>query len=299
MKRFKSLNTTFALSTTVLITAILAGCGGDGSTSALLTPPTAPAGSSAGSTATTASTGTTCSGTSCANIGTAANYVILAKAAVSTSPMSVITGNVGVSPAAATYLTGWTLITESSNTFDTSAQVTAPSKLYAADMTGGTTSSDIGTAVLDMETAYTAAAGKAPAGGGLITACPGAANGTSGAMSDINDGAALVAGVYTCAVNVTIPGNLTLTGNATDVWVFQITGTLTQASATQVILTGGALSKNVFWQVSGAVTVGTTAVMEGVILAQTNVAVQTGATVNGRLLAQTAVTLDTATVTAP
>jgi hypothetical protein len=98
---------------------------------------------------------------------------------------------------------------------------------------------------------------------------------------------------------VTIPANFTLNGNATDVWVFQITGTLTQASATQVILTGGALPKNVFWQVTGTVDIGTTAVMQGVVLAQTNIAVRTGATVNGRLLAQTAVTLDQATVTVP
>jgi len=98
---------------------------------------------------------------------------------------------------------------------------------------------------------------------------------------------------------VTIPGTLTLNGSATDVWVFKITGMLTQANGIHVNLTGGALAKNVFWQVSDVVTIGTTALMQGVILAQTNIAVQTGATVNGRLLAQTAVTLDTATVTVP
>jgi hypothetical protein len=298
MKRFKGTNTAFVLSTAALITAILAGCGGSDSTPAAALP-AAPAGSSAGSSATTGSTGSTCSGAACANIATAGNYAILAKAGISSTPMSAVTGNIGVSPAATASLTGWSPIAEASNTFDTSAQVVAPSKLYGADMVGGTTSSDLGTAVLDMQAAYTAAAGKAPAGGGLTTACPGGAIGTTGAMSDVNDGAPLVAGVYTCAVNVSIPGNLTLTGNATDVWVFQITGTLTQASATQVLLTGGALPQNVFWQVSGAVTVGTTAVMKGVILAQTNVAVQTGATVIGRLLAQTAVTLDTATITSP
>lgn len=35
------------------------------------------------------------------------------------------------------------------------------------------------------------------------------------------------------------------------------------ASATKVILTGGALSKNVFWQSFGAVSIDTTAHMEG------------------------------------
>jgi len=109
----------------------------------------------------------------------------------------------------------------------------------------------------------------------------------------------LPAGVYTCAVNVTIPGNLTLNGSATDVWVFKITGKLTQSNSTQVNLTGGALPKNVFWQVSDVVDIGTSALMQGVILAQTNIEVRTLGTVNGRLLAQTAVNLQQATVTAP
>ena len=118
-------------------------------------------------------------------------------------------------------------------------------------------------------------------------------------MSDATNPGALAAGVYTCAVDVTIPGNLTLNGTATDVWVFKITGKLDQASATSVLLTGGALAKNVFWQVSGAVNIGTTAHMEGVILAQTNIALQNGASLKGRFLAQTAVTLDANTIVEP
>jgi hypothetical protein len=275
----------------VLVTALVASCGGsNGGTSAA-----AANNSNAAGAAQAGMTSAACSASSCPQLGTAADYAILAQSGVSTVPPSVVTGNIGLSPAATTFLTGWSLITESTNSFDTSTQVAAPSKLYAADMTGAATSPALTTAVSDMQAAYTAAAALAPAGGGLVTACPG----TGGAMSDVNDGGALVAGVYTCAVNVTIPGNLTLMGSATDVWVFRITGTLTQASGKQVLLAGGALAQNVFWQVSGAVTVGTTATMQGVVLAKTNIAVQTGATVNGRLLAQTAVTLDTATVKAP
>jgi len=141
-----------------------------------------------------------------------------------------------------------------------------------------------------MQTAYTDAAGKAPAGGGLITACPGAGN---------FGGLTIVAGVYTCAVTVLIPTSVTLNGSATDVWVLRTTQGLTQSAGTQVNLTGGALAKNVFWQVAGVVDIGTTALMQGVILAQTAINLQTGATVNGRLLAQSAVTLDAATVTVP
>ena len=100
-------------------------------------------------------------------------------------------------------------------------------------------------------------------------------------------------------MNVTIPTNFTLNGNATDVWVFQITGTLDQAAATSVLLTGGALAKNVFWQVSGAVTVGSTAHMAGIVLGQTAITFGNLSSVTGRLMAQTAVTLDATTVTQP
>jgi hypothetical protein len=64
-------------------------------------------------------------------------------------------------------------------------------------------------------------------------------------------------------------------------------------------LTGGAQAKNIFWQVAGAVTFGTTSHFEGNILGQTGINLQTGASINGRMLAQTAVTLQMNTVTKP
>jgi hypothetical protein len=223
-------------------------------------------------------------------LGSAVNYTILAKTGVSTVPSSVVTGNVGLSPASRGFLTGWSLISESTDTGFTSAQLVG--NLYAADNVGGTTSVGLTTAVGDMQTAYTAAAGMATAGGGLVTACPGAGN---------FGGLTLVAGVYTCGVDIGIATgtNLVLSGSATDVWVIKTSGNVTQAAATQVQLTGGALAKNVFWQVAGSVDIGTTALMQGVILGQTLINMQAGATEKGRLLAQTAVTLNQNTVTAP
>lgn len=258
---------------TLLLTAVISGCGGGGGVAATT------------SSAAAGPTGAVCVGAGCVSLGTSANYAILAKTGVSSVPNSVVTGNVGLSPASRTFLTGWSLINEITDTFFTSAQVVAPGKLYAADNVGGSTSVDLTTAVGDMQTAYTAAAGKTSTAG-----CPG-----SGNMGGLN----LAPGVYTCAAGLTIPTSVTLTGTATDVWVFQIAQGLTQSAATQVTLAGGALPKNVFWQVAGVVDIGTTALMQGVILAQTNIAVRTGATVNGRLLAQTAVTLDKNTVTVP
>ena len=274
-----------AFALTVLATALLSGCGGGGggAVAVAVTPSVAAAAGPVGA---------ACAGASCVSLGTAANYVILAKTAITTVPASVVTGNIGISPASRTFLTGWSLIAEPTDTYFTSTQVAAPGKLYAADNVGGTTSVDLTTAIGDMQTAYTAAAGKAPAGGGLITACPGAGN---------FSGLTLAPGVYTCVPQVLITAGTTLTlnGTATDVWVFQMAGGLNQAAATQVNLTGGALAKNVFWQSATTVTIGATALMQGVILSQTNIVLGAGATENGRLLAQTAVTLNANTITKP
>lgn len=222
---------------------------------------------------------------SAVNLGSAANYVILAKTGVSTLPASVVTGNVGLSPAARIYLTGWSEVSDVTDSASSAAQVTPPGKLYAADYVGGTTSADLTTAVGNMQTAYTDAAGR-PAG---VTEL---ASGNIGGLT-------LAPGVYKWGTSVSIPTDVTIAGNATDVWIFQIAGGLTQAAATSVNLSGGAQAKNIFWQVAGGVTIGATAHLEGIVLTQTAITLGNKASVNGRLLAQSAVTLDADTVTQP
>ena len=108
----------------------------------------------------------------------------------------------------------------------------------------------------------------------------------------------LSAGVYKWSTGLLVPTDLTLTGSATDVWIFQIAQDLTVRSAARVVLSGGALARNVYWQVSGAADLDTTAHVEGIILGQTSIALHTGASINGRLLAQTAVTIEGSTVSA-
>jgi hypothetical protein len=216
-------------------------------------------------------------------LGSAVNYVILAKTGISTVPDSVVTGDVGLSPAAATYLTGFSLIADSTNVFSTSPQVTG--NIYASDY-AVPTPTNLTTAVLDMQAAYTDAAGRPT---------PDFLELGTGAIG----GLTLAPGLYKWAGTVTIPTDVVISGNATGVWIFQIAGDLTMSPATNVSLTGGALAKNVFWQVAGTVDIGTTAHLEGIILSQTGVALKTGASMNGRALAQTAVTLDQATVTQP
>jgi hypothetical protein len=112
-------------------------------------------------------------------------------------------------------------------------------------------------------------------------------------------GMTLAPGVYKWGTGLMIPKNVILQGSGTDVWIFQVAQGLLLAGATNVILSGGAQPKNVFWQVAGLVKLGTTSHFEGVILSQTSITLQTGASVTGRLLAQTAVDLDSSTVTEP
>jgi hypothetical protein len=112
-------------------------------------------------------------------------------------------------------------------------------------------------------------------------------------------GKTLTPGLYKFTTSVVIPTNITISGSATDVWIFQVAGTLKMSSAVRITLASGALAKNIFWQTSGAVTLGTTSHFEGIILSQTAINLQTGASINGRLLAQTAVTLQMNSVTKP
>ena len=216
------------------------------------------------------------------NLGAAGNYVVLAKSGISTVPMSAITGNLGVSPAAATSITGFDLMADATTAFSTSSQVTG--RIYSPT-DSEPTPTNVGTAILNMQTAFTDAAGRAPTATEL-----GAGN--IGGMT-------LAAGVYKWGTGLLIPTNVTLAGSATQVWIFQIAQNLTISSAAKIVLTGGALAKNVFWQVSGLADVDTTAHIEGVVMSQTSIAMHTGASINGRLLAQTAVTLDGNAVTQP
>lgn len=215
-------------------------------------------------------------------LGMAGEFVILAKSGISDVPPSMITGDVGVSPSAATSITGFALTADASNVFATSEQVTG--RVYAADYEPPTPAT-MTTAVADMELAFTDAAGRAP-------------DVTELGAGDIG-GMTLAPGVYKWGTGLLIPTDVTLEGGASDVWIFQIAQDLTVATGTSVVLTGGALPENVYWQVAGLVELGSTAHAQGVVLTQTSITLGTGASIDGRLMAQTAVSLDGNTVVAP
>jgi Ice-binding-like len=211
------------------------------------------------------------------NLGQAGSFTILAKAGITDVYKSAVTGDVGVSP-----ITGAALLL-------TCGEVAG--KVYTVDAAGPLPCAIpdptiLTLAVGDMESAYKDAAGrKSP---DFISLGAGEIGGLT-----------LAPGLYKWSTGVKISKDVTLSGGPSAVWIFQVAGKLEQASATRVTLVGGALAKNVFWQVAGAVTIGTTAHFEGVILAKTLIAVNTEASVNGRLLAQTAVTLQMNAVTQP
>ncbi|MEX0691794.1 MAG: ice-binding family protein [Gemmatimonadales bacterium] len=223
---------------------------------------------------------TSASGPMAVNLGTAGNYVILAKAGVSTTGTTSVVGDIGLSPAAATYVTGFAL-SSPPTTHTTSDLVTG--SVFASDYDAPTPDA-LTTAVLDMQAAYTDAAGRT------------LPDFTELGAGNIN-GLTLVPGLYKWGTGVAIPAVVTLSGGSNDVWIFQIAQDLTVGNGAMVTLSGGAQASNVFWQVAGEVTLGTTANFKGIILSQTLIAMNTGAIMTGRALAQTAVTLDATAIT--
>ena len=218
------------------------------------------------------------------NLGSAGNFVILAKSGISTTGTAAVTGNIGVSPIDSTAITGFGLTVDASNQYAISSLVTG--KIYASDYSLPTPTI-LTTAVSDMQTAYTDAAGRTETS--IVTEL---------GAGDIS-GLTLAPGLYKLGTGVLINNGVTLSGSSTDVWIFQIAQDLTVGNGAIITLSGGAQAKNVFWQVAGQTTLGTTSRFKGIILCQTLIEMQTGATLNGRALAQTAVTLDANTVTSP
>ena len=184
MNRFGSLGKPFVRIAALSLVAVLAGCGSGGNGISGF-----------------GSTGGVCSGASCVSLGAAGNYVILAKTGISTVPACAITGNLGLSPAAASFITGFSLTADSTNVFSRSSQVTG--KVYAADY-APPTPTNLTTAVQDMMTAYTDAAGRAP---GTTDSPPGGAIG----------GTTIPPGVYKWTSGVSIGTDVTLSGTPTDV----------------------------------------------------------------------------------
>ena len=214
-------------------------------------------------------------------LGTAGNFAILAKTGIDTVPTSAITGDIGVSPIDSTAITHFSLTKVGE--YSTSTQVTG--RVYAADSTPPTPN-NLTTSVSNMEAAYTDAASRPT---------PDYTNLLTGAIG----GQTLAPGLYKWASSVGMASDVVISGGPNDTWIFQMTGDLTMANGVRITLAGGALPKNIFWQVAGKAVIGSTAHFEGILICKTDVTLQTGSSMNGRILSQTAVALQKATVTKP
>jgi len=289
-----------------LLVSLLAGCGGGGDDSdgaqAQASANIAAAALAAGRTLTVgvgAGTGVGGTGLGPAPVNLLSiatnNFAILSKTGITNGGghITSITGNIGSSPISGTAM---------NNVF--CSEMTGASKIFSVDdayvgsgavgcfvpgpPTGPASNKTlIDNAILDVGTAFADAAARAPdyteLGAGAI------------------GGMTLPPAVYKWGTGVTILTDLFLVGGPNDVWIFQISGDVTMASAKNITILGGGLAKNIFWQINGptGVALNTTAHFEGTILASKAITVNTGATLNGRFLSQTTVTLLANTVVVP
>ncbi len=244
--------------------ATIAGCGGSDEDISALTAAGAGTGTGAGR------------GPSPVVLGGAGTYVILAESGITNVPTSAITGNIGLSAATGASITG----------LDDCSEITGA--VTTVDNTGPVCRTvdpvSLTTAIGAKNTAYTNAAGRAPdyteLGAGNI------------------GGRNLAPATYKWGSALLIPTNVTLTGGPNDVWIFQIAQGMTVSSGAQIILAGGALPQNVYWQTFSA-EFGTTSQIKGTVISQTSIAMKSGASITGRLFAGTATTLIQNVVTAP
>jgi hypothetical protein len=184
------------------------------------------------------------------NLGSTANFAVLAGTTVTSAGATVIYGDVGVSP-------GTTI----------AGAPTVIGSFHYGDPTASH-------AQTDLTTAYNDAAGRTL--------------GTLPVAGDI--GAQTFApGLYTSTSSLQISsGNLILdaAGNPNAVWIFQMASTLTTSANRDVVLTNGAQANNVYWQVGSSATIGTSSVFKGNILALTSISFNQGASMEGRALAR-------------
>jgi hypothetical protein len=203
-------------------------------------------------------------------LGNATSFAVLSDEAVTNTGTSKIRGDVGISPGTA--ITGF-----------------PPGEILGVYGLHSNTAAAI-VANAGLIIAYNDAKGRTPSDGTVYTEL---------------GGRTLTQGVYNGGA-LGITGDLTLTGDADSVFIFQSTETLITGSGSKIVLKGitvdGVLSEpvdpcNVFWQVAKSVTLGSNSTMVGTVMSLISITATTGATVEGRLLARKgAVTLDTTTI---
>ena len=200
------------------------------------------------------------------SLGVAGNYALLANTTITNTGLSIITGNIGLYPG--TSITGF-----------------PPGISFGTVDINNSAASNAQNAIIS---AYNQAASLAP------TTILSADTYTT------TSNQTLTSGIYSIGTSLQVNGDLILSGNVNSVFVFQIGSTLTTAVGSNIVLLGGVNPANVYWQVGTSATLGTSSVLNGVLLANISVATNTSADINGRIFAiNGAITLDTNNITAP
>jgi Ice-binding-like/Bacterial Ig-like domain len=180
------------------------------------------------------------------NLGTAANFAVLATASTTSTGPVIINGDVGLAPGTSQGIPP--------------AQVNGTIHVNDAIATQ---------AQADLLSAYNDAAGRTA---------------NSQPLPGDMGGLTFTPGLYTNSTSVLISTDVTLDaqGNPNAVFIFQMGSTLTTAGS--VILINGAQANNIFWVVGTSATLNGP-IFEGTILADTSITQNAGVVVNGRLFA--------------
>jgi hypothetical protein len=214
------------------------------------------------------------------NLRSTSDFIVLAGSLISNIPTSALTGDIGLSPAAGSLISGFGV-----------GEITGT--IYTVDASGpaGSVPDAVGltTAKNDLTTAYNDAAARTSTDFVYLA-------GNIGGLT-------LTPGLYKSTGSLEISsGDLTFDakGDSTAVFIIQIASSLTTTSGRKIILSGGALASNIFWQVGTSASLGTTSVFKGTIMADQSISMNTGAVIEGRLFARiAAVTLDGNTIVKP
>ncbi len=221
-------------------------------------------------------------------LGTSSNFAILASAAITNIPTSIITGDVGLTPDTGSGITGF------------SSPGSCPEivgRLYAVDAAGPACALIDATLLSNAKTDALAA----------FVNANNAARGTPTPISTNLAGLTLYPGLYQSGTTLDFSagGSLTLDaqGDANAVFVIRSATAITTLSTSQVVLSGSAKASNVFWIAGSAITLGANSIMKGTMVASTAITLQTGANLEGRArnqgAAAAAIACDACTITVP
>jgi hypothetical protein len=211
------------------------------------------------------------------SVGLAKTFAVLAYSAITTSNISTIGGELGVSAGALSKITGFDALTYAKYATDSLAPNTQRTLLAQQDVTALVGDIDPRPCDTDLTNVV----------GGLtgdITLHPG------------------VTCMNSFSADVLVNGHVYLDAGGDPNAFFVIKGnlTLTVADGAEVVLQNGAQACGVFWRISKEVVMGTTVKFIGTVVSGTAITMKTDSTLNGRALAQTAgVQLDANTVTIP